>query len=351
MHTLSAPHTVVLDTATSTRPELSVLIPSYKGATLLRETLDSIVNQTVNFSWEIVICNDGSGDLTPDFFHGISIPLFVIEFHDNIGYPGNLQRCFDHGRGDYLMLLGQDDIVAPGYLQRVVDEFRRSPEIGAVTRSYYWFMISPTDPVRAKKIPSSPSNQSTDVTCRSPYSDWRLLVDSLDQLSGLTFRKSDIRRGVGDEIFTAHIWPFMDIASRRGARYLHCYPIAVRIDSSQSRHVSSIYAVSPASSWIRLIKHYSGLSPSIANLRRFIGENHIGLLQIRNYSDRPHRYVLREAALLIRIEPRNIVKVRFWIILLLCLTLPQSILRIVVDLLKPFSLLRRERADIQLGAR
>lgn len=331
MNTVTVPHTVVLDTATCIRPELSVLIPSYKGVKLLRETLDSIVNQTVDFSWEIVICNDGSGDLTPNLFHDIPIPLLVIEFHDNIGYPGNLQRCFDRGRGDYLMLLGQDDIVASGYLQRIVDEFQKSPEIGAVTRSYYWFQGSTDSPVRAKRIPPHLRGvESIDVTVQSSFEDIRLVLDSLDQLSGLAFRRSMMSSSVGPDIFTAHIEPFIDIVLSHSVRFLCSYSIAVRVDSSQSRNVSAIYATSPAESWLRVSKRFSeSLSRDL--VANFICANLVGLFQIRNYSAHPFRFVLREAKLMILNRPALIFSPAFWAIFGMCIIIPRAILRRLVD--------------------
>jgi len=343
------PYKTIIDSGSrGVMPTLSVVMPTYRASGLIRTALASIVSQRTTFPWEIVICDNNSKDLHPELFAGIQQTIRVYEFHSNIGYPGNLQRCIDMSRGEFLMLLGHDDVVANGYLQRLIDEFSSSSVIGAITRSYYWFDDSIDSPVRAKRIPRRLRElKSIDVTASSSFRDVALTLDSLDQLSGLAFRRSAIAIPVGSSIFTAHVEPFVDVLSRQTVRFLTSYSIAVRISSSQARNINTIYSESPVASWLRISQMFTSNSLARKVARDFVCRNYIGLLQIRNYSERPIRYVLRESKMLLQYRWMNLFSVSFWLLSISCLVLPRSILRKLVDLLKPLSLIGQSKPALE----
>jgi len=329
-------------------PRLSVVIPTYQGAQILKFTLESLVRQQVSCPWEILICDDGSDDLQPSMFQDIPQVIRVYQFHTRVGYPGNLQRCIDLSQGELIMLLGQDDIVASGYLQCVVDMFLSSPNIGAISRSYYWFEDTPDVPVRAKRIPRGlREKRFVDITINSSMAEIKILLDSLDQLSGVAFRRSALQSGIGGEIFTAHIQPFIDILLCQPVRFICSTPIAVRIRSSQSRNVSSIYSHSPLSSWISVANSFPTMRLRNWISKEFVCRNYVGLLQIRNYSDQPIRYVLREMELMIRHRPMNLLSIRFWLIAALCMALPRQLLASLTDFCKPLSLYGRPKPTLE----
>lgn len=302
----------------------------------MHETLSSLFSQSTAFEWDVIICDDASGDLSSELFNSYPKKIWVYEFERNIGYPGNLQRCFELARGDYLMLLGQDDIVAPGYLQRIVDEFRSRPEIGAISRSYFWFNTNIDAPVRAKVVPVHLGlRESVVVAPSDDFLHWRLVIDSLDQLSGLAFRKSSLRSDVGSDIFTAHIVPFIEIMSRQQVCFITRYTVAVRISSSQSRHVSKIYDSSPIGSWISMIKELAPPGLKRQLLQDFVLRNSVGLIQIRNYARKPLRYMAREVGIMVRHRPQLLLDPKFLVVTILCAFTPRIMLRLLVDRLKP----------------
>jgi glycosyltransferase involved in cell wall biosynthesis len=46
--------------------KVSVIVHTYKHENYIRQTLDSIVNQQVNFEYEVIVGDDASPDSTPD---------------------------------------------------------------------------------------------------------------------------------------------------------------------------------------------------------------------------------------------------------------------------------------------
>src|SRR3990172_2065977 len=167
--------------------KLSILIPTYNGSQTITRALQSILSQ--NFSdYEIIICDDGSADNTVEIiksFQDERIKLFG--FKENVGYAKNLQRCFEKASGEIIFLMGQDDILAQGALQKIYNSFLLADDICAVNRPYFCF--------DSEKI-------------------FNHIMWSVGQLSGLALKRELVKipvgneprtTGVRDECFTAHI--------------------------------------------------------------------------------------------------------------------------------------------------
>ena len=127
---------------------ISVCIPAYNRAALLPLLLESILSQDYA-DFEVVICEDHSPERNEiaavaaryDKTHPGRIRY--IENEQNLGYDRNLRRLFDAARGDYVLLMGNDDLLAPGALKCVASAIARHPDIGVVVRSFASFDNDP----------------------------------------------------------------------------------------------------------------------------------------------------------------------------------------------------------------
>lgn len=63
---------------------ISVIIPAYNAEKTIRQTIDSVLNQTFQ-NFEIIVINDGSTDLTLDIISGINDPRIKIFSYPNSG--------------------------------------------------------------------------------------------------------------------------------------------------------------------------------------------------------------------------------------------------------------------------
>lgn len=90
---------------------ISIVLPVYNGEKYLRESIDSIRNQTYT-NWELLILDDCSTDNSPD------IALEYVKADDRIKYfrndhnlrlPRNLNRGFSLAKGDYLTWTSDDN--------------------------------------------------------------------------------------------------------------------------------------------------------------------------------------------------------------------------------------------------
>lgn len=310
---------------------IDILIPTYNGAEYITETIQSILSQSYK-DFRIIICDDASTDTTIKTIKKIKERrITIIKNKINLGYSHNLERSRKYATAKYIYLMGQDDVMAKNALINTINAFKLSPKIGAVTRPYYWFDKNINTPVRAKNQLNSKKDTIVNIT-DNPQKVIRVF-ETLDQLSGLAYRRKFMDLPFHSDIFPCHIYPFASIFKQHPIVFLKDYNIAVRISSSQTRGVSSIYNKSPLLSWIEMVKSifsenkYQKIQKYLIN--DFITKNYIGLVQIRNYAQ--YKYLLREIWYLIKFNWRNIFNLSFWFFSISCIIIPSFILIPLVD--------------------
>lgn len=107
----------------------SILIPTYKD-TFLKECIDSVLSQTFT-DFEIIIVNDASP---------YSIDSIVEQYRDNrIKYyknekgfgaknvVGNWNKCLSYANGDYVICMGDDDMLLPNCLNTYINCIMANP--------------------------------------------------------------------------------------------------------------------------------------------------------------------------------------------------------------------------------
>ncbi|HEY6008951.1 MAG TPA: glycosyltransferase family 2 protein, partial [Geobacteraceae bacterium] len=102
-------------------PRLSICIPTYNRAGLLRETLESIVGQARD-GLEIVVCDNASTDATPQLVEAFRERFPAIHYFrwpENMGFDRNILKTVEEAHGDYCWLMGDDDHLEKGALERL----------------------------------------------------------------------------------------------------------------------------------------------------------------------------------------------------------------------------------------
>lgn len=116
---------------------VSVVLPVFNGDDYLRESIDSILNQTYR-DWELLIIDDGSEDETPRIAkeYADKDPRILYYRNDqNIKLPRSLNRGFALSKGQYLTWTSHDNIYYPDAFETMVCEFEKDPELGFVFSS------------------------------------------------------------------------------------------------------------------------------------------------------------------------------------------------------------------------
>lgn len=134
-------------------PLISVCIPAYNRAGVLPSLLDSILNQDFD-EFDIVITEDCSPERpaiaakVADYQQRVDEKIKYHENPQTFGYDGNLRRLVELATGDYVLFMGNDDLLAPGALAAVAAAVRERQDVGVVLRSYSSFMTDPSEVVQ-----------------------------------------------------------------------------------------------------------------------------------------------------------------------------------------------------------
>lgn len=107
------------------RPLVSVVIPTYNRAWVLRDTINSVLDQTFD-SYELIVVNDGSTDNTRTLLEGYE-KIIVLD-QANKGVSAARNRGIVAARGEYVAFLDSDDLWLPEKLAAQVAFFQANPE-------------------------------------------------------------------------------------------------------------------------------------------------------------------------------------------------------------------------------
>ena len=118
--------------------KVSICCVTYNHEKYLREALDGILMQKVNFEYEVIIGDDHSTDASQDIIRSYQNKFGkrMIAFlgDKNIGANDNCERVLRRSRGEYQIVLETDDKWTDPYkLQKQVDYLDAHPEAIAVT--------------------------------------------------------------------------------------------------------------------------------------------------------------------------------------------------------------------------
>lgn len=123
---------------------ISVCIPAYNRASVLPALLDSILDQEFT-DFDIVLAEDGSPE-RKEIAEVVGLYQTrqpgKISYHENpqtLGYDGNLRCLIELATGDYVLFMGNDDLLAPGALAAVAAAVTEKRDVGVVLRSYASF--------------------------------------------------------------------------------------------------------------------------------------------------------------------------------------------------------------------
>ncbi len=311
--------------------KFSILIPTYNGGEVLGETIRSILAQEFD-NYEIIINDDVSKDNTEEVVKSFNDPrIKFFRNAKNLSYAVNIEEGRKQCSGDIIYLMGQDDIMSDTALIDTYNAFMSDENIGAVTRPYFWFDTDINTPVRAKNQFNPNKDEVIKIT--DDYESVEKVFRTLDQLSWLAYRVKYMDIGFHPDCFPSHIYPWVSIFKNHPIVYLKDYNIAVRIASSQTRYISSIYEKSPMLSRIEMINNvltgdqFKDLRKKL--IQNFIATNYVWLPQLRNYA---RYYVfIREVWYLLKYRPQNVFSLGFWFFSVGCAVMPANLLIKLVD--------------------
>ena len=100
---------------------VSVIMPSYNTGSLIKESINSVFNQTYG-NWELIIVDDCSSDNTMEVLGTINDPrIKIIRNEVNSGAAVSRNRALREARGRWIAFLDSDDLWMPDKLEKQLD--------------------------------------------------------------------------------------------------------------------------------------------------------------------------------------------------------------------------------------
>ncbi|MGY0287368.1 MAG: glycosyltransferase family 2 protein [Candidatus Methanodesulfokora washburnensis] len=131
---------------------ISVILPTYNRARLLRRAIQSILNQTYQ-NFEIIVVDDCSNDNTEEVVKSFCDKrIRYIRNRRHMGAPFSRNIGIKVAHGKYIAFQDSDDIWLPKKLAKQINAFENSPKEVGVVYTSFWRIEE------GKKVRIPPSN-------------------------------------------------------------------------------------------------------------------------------------------------------------------------------------------------
>ncbi len=115
-------------------PIISVIIPAYNAEKTIKETIESVLNQTLS-DFELIVINSNSSDSTSEIISQIQDPRLQLFNYPQGNAAINRNRGFNHAAGDFITFLDADDLWTPDKLELQYTTLVKNPQAAVV---YSW---------------------------------------------------------------------------------------------------------------------------------------------------------------------------------------------------------------------
>ncbi len=117
-----------------TTPLISIIVPCYKQAHFLKESLQSVLEQTYGH-WECIIVNDGSPDNTGKVATEWcrKDARFKYLYKENGGLSSARNVGIEASKGTFILPLDADDLLHKNYLKYLVPVLKGDQKLAIVT--------------------------------------------------------------------------------------------------------------------------------------------------------------------------------------------------------------------------
>lgn len=122
---------LVFPALTAQAPRVSIIMPVHGKPLLTYTALKSVLLNTPAGRYEVIVIDDASPEPLVESLPGVT-GIRVERNPVNLGFVGSCNRGAALAQGDILIFLNNDTIVTPGWLQAIVETFRRRPQAGLV---------------------------------------------------------------------------------------------------------------------------------------------------------------------------------------------------------------------------
>ena len=256
--------------------QVSIIMPCYNAADYLLEAIESVRAQTFN-DWELIICDDGSTDLSLKVAQSLAKVddrIIVLRNIGTKGAPGARNTCLSKAKGRYIAFLDADDLWLPEKLESQL----RFMEVNNVSFvfGYCQNMSEQGDVLSTAKAPASISLQklffSNFIPCLTVIYDSHIL--------------GKVKQPNIEKRNDFALW--LKILKKHKKLVARCYPKVVARYRVNSYGLSA-NKISAIKYFYRCLRQYAGLNKATAGFCTFLA---IGFKGLKTLSPRMYNLVV-----------------------------------------------------------
>ncbi len=138
-------------------PLVSVIIPTYNRAPVLKEAINSVLQQTYK-NLEIIVIDDGSKDDTENIINDFNDKRIIYIRQDHKGAPSAKNEGIQNSKGKYIAFLDSDDIWLPQKIKSQLSVFKNSKFNPGVVYCGIEYINDMGENIRQEKLPAYRGN-------------------------------------------------------------------------------------------------------------------------------------------------------------------------------------------------
>ena len=113
--------------------DLSIIVPIYNASLLINRCLDSIFHQTTQYSYEVILVDDGSTDNSVEIIKARKEENIILYQQQNAGPSVARNKGVELAHGKYVTFIDADDYWEDGYISSLVEFLEKYQECVAVS--------------------------------------------------------------------------------------------------------------------------------------------------------------------------------------------------------------------------
>lgn len=139
------------------QPKVSIISVNFNQAEVTCDMLESLRAITWNNIEIFVVDNASTCDCSVIKERYPEVNL--IKSKTNLGFAGGNNLAIVQATGDYILLLNNDTVVTPGFIEPMIDTFKRHPQVGIVSPKIVFYYSD-------NLVQYAGTNQISTITCR-----------------------------------------------------------------------------------------------------------------------------------------------------------------------------------------
>ena len=111
---------------------IDIMLPYYGDVALMQTAVRSVLAQS-DPDWRLTVVDDGKEPGVPEWFAALDDPRVAYQRNEhNLGVTGNFNKCRDLASADFMVMMGTDDVMLPGYVARIRRIVKQYPDVGII---------------------------------------------------------------------------------------------------------------------------------------------------------------------------------------------------------------------------